>query len=67
MLFAHPHADDGYQLQEMQLRGERCGAVFDYQIHARHVLRMCEVQCVTMGLGLQVHLEPIASLHLDAC
>lgn len=67
MLFVHPHANDGYQLQGTRLRDERCGARFGYQIHARHVLRMCEVQCVTMGLGLQVHLEPITSLHLDAC
>ena len=67
MPFAHPHASDGFQLQEMPLRDERYGAMFDYQIHAHHALQMCEVQCVTMGLGLQAHLEPITSLRLDAC
>ena len=67
MLFAHPHAGDGFQLQGTQWRDARYDAKFDYQIHARHVPLMCEVQCVTTGLDLQVHLEPITSLHLDAC
>jgi hypothetical protein len=67
MLFAHPHASDGFQLQEMQLHDEKYDAIFDFQIHVHHVPLMCEVQCVTMGLGLLVHLEPRASWHLDAC
>ena len=66
MLFAHPHASDGFQLQEMRLHDEKYDAKFDFQIHAHHVLQMCAKQCVTKGLGLQVHLEPTTSLHLDA-
>jgi hypothetical protein len=51
MLFAHPHASDGYQLLGMLLHDEKRGAKCDYQIHGRHEPLMCEVQCVTMGLG----------------
>jgi hypothetical protein len=67
MLFARPRASDDFQLQEMQLHDEKLDAKFDFQIHVHHVHQMCAMQCVTMGLGLQVHLGPTTNLHLDAC
>ena len=66
MLFAHPRASDGYQLQGMRLRDEKYDAICDFQIHVHHVPLMCGVQYVTKDLGLQVHPEPKAGLHLDA-
>jgi len=51
MLFARPHASDGFLLQEMQLLDEKYGARSDLQIHVHHVHAMYAMQCVTMDLG----------------
>jgi hypothetical protein len=67
MLFAHPHAGDGFQLQEMLLHDVIHDEECDLQIRDHHVHQMYAMQCVTKDLGSQVHPVPRASLHLDAC
>jgi hypothetical protein len=51
MLFARPHANDGFQLQEMPLHDEKYDARCDLQIHVHHVHAMYAMQYVTMGPG----------------
>jgi hypothetical protein len=58
MLFAHLHASDDFQLQVKLLLYEKCDAKYENQTRDHHVVLMCEVQCVTKGLDLQVHLAP---------
>ena len=58
MLFAHLHASDDFQLQVKLLLCEKYDARYENQIHDHHVVLKYEVQYVTMGLDLQVHLAP---------
>ena len=58
MLFARLHASDDFQLQVQLLLYEKYDATYVNQIRDHHVVLRCEVQCVTMGLDLLVHLVP---------
>jgi hypothetical protein len=51
MLFAHPRAGDGYQLQEKRLHVEKFDVMCEHQIHVHHVHQMYAKQCVTKDLG----------------